>query len=243
MSDATLDQVPRFFDYGLTFVAPIEFDADRLAVLVIDMQYSQAAPGRAYCLALDRIQPGSCAYYEERLESKVVSGIAHLIREARARGISIVYLCLGSQHRDLRDMPARQRAWIRAVEERSGVPDIFWAQNPDYTIRVELAPQPDDTVIQKTTFGAFNSSTIHETLRAMGKDTLIVSGISTNACVETTARDAADRGFATAIVDDCTADFDPQAHDAALRGFHFNFGRVIPTARDAVAAIDDAMTL
>ena len=124
-----------------------------------------------------------------------------------------------------------------------GVPDIFWAQSPDYAIREELAPQPGDTVIQKTTFGAFNSSTIDATLRAMGKDTLIVSGISTNACVETTARDAADRGFATAIVDECTADFDPQAHDAALRGFHFNFGRVIPTARDAVAAIEDGVTL
>jgi nicotinamidase-related amidase len=243
MSDATPDQIPRFFDYGLTFVEPIEFDAERVAVLVIDMQYSQAAPGRSYCLALDRIQPGSCAYYEERLESKVVPGIAHLVRESRARGVSIVYLCLGSRYRDLRDMPGRQRSWIRALEERSGVSDIFWAENPDYAIREELAPQPDDTVVHKTTFGAFNSSTIDDTLRAMGKDTLIVSGISTNACVDTTARDAADRGFATAIVDECTADFDPQAHDATLRGFHFNFGSVIATARDAMAAIDRATTL
>jgi biuret amidohydrolase len=237
------NQVPQFFDYGLTFVEPIKPDRDRLALLVIDMQYSQAAPGRAYCLALDRIKPGSCAYYEERLESKVVPGIAHLIGESRARGVSIIYLCLGSRYRDLRDMPARQRAWIRALEERSGVSDIFWAQTPDYAIREELAPEPDDTVIHKTTFGAFNSSTIDETLRAMGKDTLIVTGISTNACVDTTARDAADRGFATAIVDEGTADFDPHAHDAALRAFHFNFGRVIPTARDAVTAIEATAAL
>jgi biuret amidohydrolase len=243
VSDATPSQIPEFFDFGLTFVEPIKFEAERVAVLVIDMQYSQAAPGRAYCLALDRIQPGSCAYYEERLESKVVPGLAHLIRESRAHGVSIVYLCLGSQYRDLRDMPARQRAWIRAVERRSGVPDIFWAQTPEYAIREELAPQPDDTIIHKTTFGAFNSSTIDDTLRAMGKDTLIVTGVSTNACVETTARDAADRGFATAIVDECTADFDPRAQDATLRGFHFNFGRVILTARDAVTAIDDAVSL
>lgn len=232
----------RFFDYGLTFVEPIQFDAAQTALLVVDMQYHDAAAGRGYCLAMERIQPGSCAYYEQRLQS-AVPAIKRLIHGCRERGVSIVYICLGSQYRDLRDMPARHRSWIRAVEERSGMTDLFWARNPDYAILDELAPQPDDTVIHKATFGAFNSSPIDETLRAMGKKTLVVTGITTNHCVETTARDAADRGFATAIVDECTADFDPDAQDAALRAFHFNFGRVLATADDAVAAIDGGLTL
>jgi nicotinamidase-related amidase len=149
----------------------------------------------------------------------------------------VVYLTLGSKYRDLRDVPDRLRRWIRQLEHESGVLDIFWAGNPAFAIRKEIEPLPDETVIAKTTFGAFNSSPIEQVLRELGVRTLIVTGISTNCCVETTARDAADRGFACVIVDEGTADYDEDAHDAALRAFHFNFGRVVRTAQDVSAAL------
>lgn len=76
-------------------------------------------------------------------------------------------------------------------------------------MRKELEPQEGGTIIRKTAFGAFNSSTIDATLLSMGVDTLVITGVSTNCCVETTARDAADRGYACAIVDECTVDYDP----------------------------------
>ena len=65
----------------------------------------------------------------------------------------------------------------------------------------------------------------------------MITGISTNCCVETTARDAADRGFGVAIVDEATADYDAAAHDAALRAFHFNFGPIFRTVDDVLAAV------
>jgi nicotinamidase-related amidase len=206
--------------------------------VVVDMQYHDAAAGVGFCEALDRIDPGSCDYFNDRNENLTVPTIADLVTGFRSRSLPVVYLCLGSEYRDLRDVPQRFRDWIRAFEERAGMSDVFWRGNPLYAVRREFAPEPGDTVVHKTTFGAFNSSNVDDVLRNMGISTLVIVGISTNCCVETTARDAADRGYAVVIVADGTADYDAEAHEASLKGFHFNFGRVVRGAADVFAAID-----
>lgn len=231
---------PRFFDYGLTFVRPVPMRRDpSTALLVIDMQYHDASPDQGFNLAVERISPGAMQHFNERNESVVIPAIRTLLDYFRRHELTVVYLLLGSEYRDLRDVPARLRDWIRDVEARSGVHDIFWTGNPAYAVRRELAPQEGETQIRKTTFGAFNGSGIDRTLRLMGVETLVITGISTNACVETTARDAADRGYACVIVEEGTADYDEAARDAALRGFHFNFGRVVRTAGEVMAALDE----
>jgi nicotinamidase-related amidase len=211
---------------------------DRSALLVVDMQYHDASPDQGFNLALDKLEPGCMDYFNERNETMVIPTIRKLLDYARASGVKVVYLTLGSHHRDLRDVPERLRLWIRQLEAESGVPDIFWAGNSSFAIRKEIEPLPEETVVNKVTFGAFNSSTIESTLRAMRVETLVITGISTNCCVETTARDAADRGFACVIVDEGTADYDAEGHDASLRQFHFNFGRVMRTADDVIAALE-----
>jgi nicotinamidase-related amidase len=180
--------------------------------------------------------PGIC-------ETQVVLGITRLVEELRKRSLPIIYLCRGSDYQGMRDVPERLRNWIRQVERASGVDDIFWSGNPAYAVRKEFAPQAGDTIIKNRTFGAFNSSVIESTLQAMVVDTLVITGISTDCCVETTARDAADRGFACAIVEECVVDYDEGAHDAALRGFHFNLGRVLATADETIKAIDQRLTI
>ena len=235
---------PLFFDYGLTFVRPVPMRRTRAtALLVVDMQYHDASADQGFNLAVDRIAPGSMDHFNARNEAVVVPAIARLLDYFRRHDLSVIYLLLGSNYRDLRDVPARLRAWIRDVEHRSGVEDIFWSGNPAFAVRRELAPRAGETTIQKTTFGAFNGSNIDQVLRLLGIETLVITGISTNACVETTARDAADRGYACVIVDEATADYDEQARDAALRGFHFNFGRVAATVDDVVAALDSESDL
>ena len=59
-----------------------------------------------------------------------------------------------------------------------------------------------------------------------GNEGLVVAGVSTSSCVETTARDAADRGWKVVIVEDATAELDEPSHDATLRQFAVRFGRV-----------------
>ncbi len=232
-----------FFDYGLTFVPPISLGREGLALMVVDMQYHDAAAGVGFQAALDVIDPGSGAYFDDRVERLVVPNIARLVEAFRDRGLPIVYLCLGADERDLSDMPPRFAAWIRDVEERSGIHDLFWRQNPLYAVRSEFPPQEGDIVVHKKSFGAFNSSNIDEVLHEHGLQTIVMVGISTNCCVETTARDAADRGYAVVIVDEACADYDEAAHDASLRAFHFNFGRVVRTPDDVLAAVDAAASV
>jgi nicotinamidase-related amidase len=230
---------PRFFDYGLTFVRPVPMRRTKsTALLVIDMQYNDASVDQGFNLAVERISPGSMRHFNERNETIVIPAIRRLLDYFRSRGLSVIYLLLGSEYRDLRDVPARLRAWVRDVERRSGVEDIFWSGNPAFAVRKEIAPIEGETLIRKTTFGAFNSSNIDQVLQLIGVETLVITGISTNACVETTARDAADRGYACVLVEEGTADYDDEARDAALRGFHFNFGRVVRRAEDVIAALE-----
>lgn len=230
----------RFFDYGETLVPPIDWRPASTALVVVDMQYHDASPDHGWNLAFDRIDPGSMDYFNARNEGQVIPAIARLLEVWRRHGWPVVYLLLGSDHRDLRDFPPRLRAAVRLLEERGDVQDMFWSGNPDYEVRRELEPQDGDLLVQKQTFGAFNSVDLGAILREHGIDALVMTGISTNCCVETTARDAADRGFAVAIVDEATADYDEQAHDAALRAFHFNFGPIFKTVDDVLSTLEAA---
>jgi nicotinamidase-related amidase len=225
------------FGTGRTFVQPVALPPEATALLVIDMQYHDASADQGFNLALDRLEPGCMDYFNERVENIVIPAIARLLAFCRGCGIRVVYLTLGSRYRDLRDVPDRLRRWVRQVEAESGIPDLYWAESPAFAIRSEIEPLPDETIVNKTTLGAFNSSTIEMVLRQLGVASLIVTGVSTNCCVETTARDAADRGFACVIVDEATADYDPGSHEAALRAFHFNFGRVARTVDEVIRAV------
>jgi len=238
MSKARAATERRFFTNKRTFVEPVQLSRTGTALVIIDMQYHDASVDQGFNLGWERIEPGSMAYFNERNENVVIPTIARLIDYFRSHGMKVVYLTLGSEYRDYRDLPDRLRRWIRRLEEETGIEDIYWTGNPSWAIRKEIAPAAGDTIIGKTTWGAFNSTTIDQTLRAMGVETLVITGVSTNCCVESTARDAADRGYGCVIVDKGTADYDQESHDAALAGFYFNFGRVVDSAEDVIAALE-----
>lgn len=228
-----------FFTLARTYIPPVHLGEARLALVIVDMQYNDASADQGFGLALSRVEPGSMDYFNERNETVVVPNISKLVGAFRDRQIPIVFVCVGSDYRDLRDMPSRHRAWIRRIESESGVPDILWSRNPAYRVRDEFAPREEDTVVKKTAFGAFTSSTIDETLRSLDVDTLVVVGIATNCCVSTTVRDAADLGYGVVLVEECTGDYDAVTHDVAIRGLHFNFARVVDTVDEVVRALDE----
>ena len=240
MAEAKAAEKPDGYgDYWFGHIPPVATKRDGgTALLIIDMQYQCASADQGLNCALETIDPGSMAYFNARNESLVVPTIVALLEHFRGHGLPVVYVTLGSYYQDLRDLSARFRGWIRALEARSGMADIFWSGNPAFEIREELTPRPDETVIHKTTTGAFNSSNIDQVLQRMGIETLVISGVSTNECVETTARDAADRGYGCIIVDEGTADYNQQAHDASLSSFALNFGYVVKGAGDVIAALD-----
>lgn len=224
-------------DYGPTLVPPIQMVAAKTALLVIDMQYHDAASGYGYSSLLERTEPGSGQYFDERIEDTVVPAIQQLASECRRLGVLVVYLRFGSFHRDYRDLSPRMREFIRRIEQASGIEDFAWSESPLHEIRRELTPQPSDLVIDKTTWGAYSGSNLDTELKERNIETVVATGVSTNTCVETTAREAADRGYGSIIVDECSADYDHASHRAALSGFHSNFGYVVPTASAMIEAI------
>lgn len=229
----------RFFDYGYTLVPPVPLRKDgTTALVIIDVQYRDAHPDHGVGLAMQKIIPGSMDYFFERVESTLIPSIRTLLDYFRANRLPVIHVLLGSEYRDLRDCPPRFRQWVAKLEQDSGVTDIFWSGGKGYEVREEIAPVAGETIIRKLTMGAFNSGNIDTVLRSMGLTSLVVTGVSTNACVETTARDAADRGYATVIVDEAAADYDQAAHDATLRAFHFNLGRVVRSSADLIRAFE-----
>lgn len=96
-----------------------------------------------------------------------------------------------------------------------------WVSSPDYAGLEELAPEPSDIL-----------------LRGMSVEHLAVNGFSTNMCMETSAREAADRGYRVTLVEDARGTTHRELHDGTMRNFARLFGRVRSTAEvlDEVAA-------
>jgi nicotinamidase-related amidase len=94
----------------------------------------------------------------------------------------------------------------------------------------ELYPQPGDYIIDKYGYGAFHSTALPDTLRALGVEALILTGTVTQICVEETGREAFHYGYKTTMVADAVSSYIPDLHAATLKNFAFKFGWVLTTA-------------
>ena len=81
----------------------------------------------------------------------------------------------------------------------------------------KIRPQPDEAIVIKHRFGAFESTDLDLVLRSQGIRSVVMTGIATNVCVETTARQAFMRDYYVVFTSDCTATYSQRAHDATLR--------------------------
>lgn len=94
----------------------------------------------------------------------------------------------------------------------------------------ELAPEPDDLVVDKFGYGAFHRTNLLDLLAARGVDTVAVTGTVTQICVDETVRGAFEAGLQAVLVSDGTSSFDPDLHAATLRNIAMKFGRVVESA-------------
>ena len=94
-----------------------------------------------------------------------------------------------------------------------------------------LEAKPTDTRVIKTRYSAFigNSSNLEQVLRARSIDTIVITGVATNVCCESTARDGMMLGFRTLMVSDGNAAFTQENHEHCLRNFLIQFGDVQTT--------------
>lgn len=162
--------------------------------------------------------------------------ITRLLRFCRAEGLDVIHL-------RARFAPDGSD-WMPRYTLRGRTPCV--AGTPGADVLPFAVEAPGETVIVKQTFDGFLTPELLPTLQQRGKRFLLTAGLVTSTCVLLTTASAAQRGFLTAVVEDCTAD-SPTAHDHTLNSYGFVFDRTpvkaIPDHYDAwTAALDRLAT-
>ena len=218
-------------------IAPdFEIDPKTAALMIIDMQYVDAHPEYGLGTVLRKEYPEVASYYFNRLSESVIPNLISIIKFFRQNRLRIVYVTVGSILPDGSDETLLRRQRKESVRKA-----LSFSQGTfEHTILEEIKPQAGELVINKTSVGAFNSTAIDQILRNMGVESLIITGVVTNACVETTARDAADRGYKCVLVDDALAAHSQEFHDSTLRNFSVIFGQV-RTSKEILGYLQDRL--
>ena len=207
-----------------------ELDPMRTALLPIDMQYCDAHPDYGLGLILRDNYPEVHTYYYTKLRDVVVPNHIKLINFFRQNKLRIIYITLGPMMADGSDYVPLKKQRFDQIDKTSGHKTILFPPGSfERQILQEVKPVQGELVVNKISSGAFNSTAIERTLLNVGIDGLVITGVVTHACVETTARDAADRGFKCILVDDACATFGQEIHDATMKAFAIHYGRVATT--------------
>lgn len=209
-------------------------EVSRTALLVVDMQHGSVDPEVGVGPYLRERHPALATYYYGRVREMVIPNIARLLAFFREHARPVIYLTIGFALPDRSDGLGLLRQIDDDLKARMAHGPLVRVGSPANAVVPALAPHERELVINKTSMGAFNSTALDQVLRNLGATTLVVTGVSTECCVATTARDAADRGFHVLLVEDAGTAVTPYLQESSLVAFAAMFGRVETT--DAVLA-------
>jgi nicotinamidase-related amidase len=183
-------------------------DPTRAAVIVIDMQRDFVEPGGF----------GETLGNDVARLQAIIPMVATLITGARMAGLPVIHT--RECHRpDLSDLPPakRDRGNPRLrIGEVGPMGRILIAGEPGADIVPELYPEAGDIVIDKPGKGAFYATDLQTQLARLRVSTLIFAGVTTEVCVQTTLREANDRGFLCLLAEDATESYFPEFKAAAI---------------------------
>lgn len=207
---------------------PLAIDVDRAALVIIDMQRDFLEPGGF----------GAALGNDVSLLAAAVGPCKAVLDAARARGMLVIHTREG--HRpDLSDAPPLK------VERgdpatRIGAPGpmgrILIRGEAGHDIVPALYPVDGEPVIDKPGKGAFYQTDLELMLRNRGVETLFVCGVTTEICVNTTVREANDRGFRCIVLSDCCASYFPHFHETGLAMIKAQ-GGILGWVSDSQAAV------
>ncbi|MFJ9534099.1 cysteine hydrolase family protein [Herbaspirillum sp. NPDC101396] len=187
---------------------PYQFDSRRTALVVIDMQRDFVEEGGF----------GSVLGNDVRPLTIIVPTVAKLLALAREQNMLVVHT-RESHLPDLSDCPP---AKLKRGNPTLGIGDegpmgrILVRGEPGNQILPLLAPQDGELVIDKPGKGAFYATDLHAQLQARSITHLLFAGVTTEVCVQTSMREANDRGYECLIVEDACASYFPVFHQATL---------------------------
>lgn len=207
---------------------PLNFDVDRSALLVIDVQRYFVNPNHAFGQTIEKLVAGASEGYFARVKDVVVPNIKRLLKVFRGRNRPVVFTGTGT-YNDGSELPP----WLKDFDNlgMALVGKRIWPRtdDPSWQIDESVQPQPGEIVLHKTTSGPVNSTKLDQLLHNLGITSLVVVGLTTDVCVTQTARETADRGFKVIVAEDGCTTLSEEMHRAALHAFALAFGRVRKT--------------
>lgn len=183
--------------------------AHRAALIVIDMQ-------NAFCHS----DGFFTRYADDKLAcQRVVAPCANAISAARRAGVPVIYAVKISLSPDI-----ATTSFHNAPRHGQG---LMLADSWDSAIVDELRPAAGELVVEKLAYSAFYGSALDAALQRLDVRQLVIVGVTTSICVESTARDAMQRGLSTYVVRDATAEWDPARHERSIEQLGYAFARIV----------------
>jgi ureidoacrylate peracid hydrolase len=179
------------------------------ALLVVDVQNDFVSP------------EGSAGNRGEDVSASIamVPRLIRLIDKGRRIGLTIVYI--KTTHSEWTDTPS----WIYRSSQKSGLSTCregTWGAE----FYQGISPLPSERVVIKHRYSAFINTDLNTVLKAKGIQSVLVTGVATNVCVETTARDAYMFDYYVTMIEDCAAAYDAKLHMGTLENMRRHFGLV-----------------
>ncbi len=184
------------------------FEPAQMALIVIDMQRDFIEPGGF----------GAALGNDVRLLEKIVPTVGRLIEAFRTAHLPIIHT--RECHKpDLSDCPPAKRLRGKPsmrIGDPGAMGRILIAGEPGADIVPALAARPGEVVLDKPGKGAFYGTPLSSILAGRGITHLVFAGVTTEVCVQTTMREANDRGFECLLAEDATESYFPEFKKAAI---------------------------
>jgi ureidoacrylate peracid hydrolase len=195
--------------------------ARQAALIVIDMQNAFCHPDGFFA-----------RYADDKLAChRVILPCADAIAAARRAGVPVLYAVKVSLSADV-----ATTSFHNAPRHGAG---LMLADSWDSAIVDELRPVVGELVLEKLAYSAFFGSALDAALQRLDVRQLVIVGVTTSICVESTARDAMQRGLNTYVVRDATAEWDRARHERSIEQLGYAFARIV-TVSNLVQAWDTA---
>jgi len=188
---------------------PYEIQPYRCALLIIDMQRDFLEPGGF----------GEMLGNDVSQLRRAIDPNRRLLETWRKAGLAVIHTREG--HRpDLTDLPPAKKIRGRSktsIGDIGPMGRILVRGEAGHDIIPELYPLPSEPVIDKPGKGAFFATDLHAILQNRGIQQLVVTGVTTEVCVNTTVREANDRGYDCLVPEDCVGSYFPEFQEMGLR--------------------------
>lgn len=226
----SIDPLKKAYRESITHVPAVtrSLELHKTALLCIDMQYLDAAPGFGVFADADAsgVPHEAQEYYFNRLDEIVLPNVRRLQDAFRENELEVIHTRIQSLTMDGRDRsPGHKRLNLHAAPG---------SKEAEFIERV--APIENEIIINKTASGVFTSTNIQYILRNMEITGLFVVGVYSNECVSTAIRDACDLGFFVTLISDGCATVTPELQQATITTMKDRYARVL-TTDEAVAEI------